>query len=71
MRVTKVSDRPWRFLGDGVYALFDGYHIVLRIGSHDNDASSIHLEPEVLVALNQFNRDIHEQVVTEIAKEAK
>lgn len=44
------------YLGDGVYAFFDGYSIRLRTGDHrDNEFDQeIFLEPEVLYSLNKF-----------------
>lgn len=44
------------YLGDGVYAFFDGYAIRLRTGDHrDNEFDQeIFLEPEVLSSLNKF-----------------
>ena len=40
------------YLGDGVYAEFDGYGIWLRANVPNTD--SIYLEPTVLSALNVF-----------------
>lgn len=44
----------WRYLGDGVYANFDGMHILLRVNSHENEESEIALEWQVFVALMGF-----------------
>ena len=41
-------------LGDGVYALFDGYSIFLRANDHLNPTDEIVLEPSVLEALDRF-----------------
>jgi hypothetical protein len=38
------------YLGDGVYASFDGYQVWLRV----DDGSRIALEPEVMANLNEF-----------------
>lgn len=38
-----------KYLGDGVYVSFDGYHINLAVEDHRNNV--IALEPEVMVAL--------------------
>jgi hypothetical protein len=43
---------PETYLGDAVYASFDGYQIKLRTG--DGTAQVIYLEPEVLDALVRF-----------------
>lgn len=42
------------YLGDGVYASFDGSYIWLTIG----DGSKIALEPEVYSALTTFARNV-------------
>lgn len=51
---------PPDYLGDGVYASFDGYYIWLRTGSHqDADATNrIALEPSVLDALLRYQARI-------------
>lgn len=45
-----------RYLGDGVYASFDGYHIVLDLRGQDN-FTRIALEPAVMDALERFRED--------------
>jgi hypothetical protein len=42
------------YLGDAVYAIADGYGILLRVGDHRSEFGQIRLEPEVLIALNKF-----------------
>lgn len=39
------------YIGDGVYASFDGYHIWIGL---DDGQQIIALEPEVLADLNKF-----------------
>lgn len=46
-----------RYLGDGVYASFDGYHIRLHVGDHRAE-SCVAIEPDVLAAMNDYYRDI-------------
>lgn len=46
-----------RYLGDGVYARFDGYSIWLDLRGQDN-YTKIALEPEVLSALDEFRREV-------------
>lgn len=46
-----------RYLGDGVYASFDGFNIVLDLRGQDS-YTKIALEPAVLYKLNQFNADL-------------
>lgn len=44
------------YLGDGVYAEFNGFGIWLRTGDYRQEIAddSIYLEPEVLDSLNKF-----------------
>ncbi len=46
-----------RYLGDGVYASFDGYYIVLDLRAH-NSTTRIALKPEVLAQLNHYVEDL-------------
>mgnify|MGYP001576714575 CR=1 FL=1 len=41
------------YLGDGVYASFDGYHVILDLRGQDT-TTRIALEPPVLHALNEY-----------------
>ena len=49
---------PDRYLGDGVYASFDGYQIWLSTVREDGITHRIALEPEVYDALHQYMQDI-------------
>ena len=42
------------YIGDGVYAVWDGVGIELRANSHDCPTDTIYLEPEVIATLNTF-----------------
>jgi hypothetical protein len=54
------QDSDWkRYLGDGVYADFDGYHIVLST-EREYGIHTIYLEPSVLSALMDLNDEINE-----------
>ena len=44
------------YLGDGVYAAFDGYSVWLRVNDHRDQSREICLEPDVIEALNRFNK---------------
>lgn len=45
----------WKtYLGDGVYAEFDGFGIILRANDIENPSDTIYIEPLVLDALNVF-----------------
>ena len=47
------------YLGDGVYATFDGYGIYLDLRGQDN-TTKIYLEPEVFDKLKQFAKSLKE-----------
>lgn len=47
------------YLGDAVYASFDGYQIKLRTGDGNNNV--IYLEPPVFAALERFVNSLHEE----------
>lgn len=49
---------PKDYLGDGVYALFDGYGIWLHANDHENPTDKIYLEPEVFKALIRFDERV-------------
>jgi hypothetical protein len=42
------------YLGDGVYAEFDGYHIVLTTENGIETTNTIYLEPPVVRGLEEF-----------------
>ncbi len=52
--MTKIEDQ---YLGDGVYASFDGYHIILDLRAQDS-FTQIALEPEVIEQLLNFQKHI-------------
>jgi hypothetical protein len=52
-----MRDKTFKqYLGDSVYAKFDGYHIVLTTenGYPDDPRNTIALEPDVFDALNRY-----------------
>ena len=51
---------PARYLGDGVYAIFDGYGIWLHANDHRDPTDRIYLEPAVMNALERFNKEVKE-----------
>lgn len=48
------------YIGDGVYAHFDGYSIGLGVNDHRNEPE-VWLEPQVLAALNRFAQRMFQQ----------
>jgi len=57
-----IDGIPHSYLGDGVYASHDGVGIWLRANDHREHlcTDKIYLEPSVLTALNNFNKDVKE-----------
>lgn len=49
---------PKVYLGDAVYASYDGYHIVLELSDGLRTYNPIALEPAVMQALIRYNDDI-------------
>ena len=49
-----VTEEPKVYLGDGAYARFDGYGIVLTAENGIRATDTIYLEPEVYRALVAF-----------------
>ncbi len=45
-----------RYIGDGVYASFDGYHVWLAVNHHTNKV--VALEPQVIENFNKYVEDI-------------
>lgn len=54
--MTEDERKNHTYLGDGVYAEFDGYGIWLRTGNHQDHLcdDKIYIEPNVLRGLNKF-----------------
>jgi hypothetical protein len=47
------------YIGDGVYAKYDGYGILIHVNDHKNPTDKVYLEPGVLQSLNDFfNREL-------------
>lgn len=49
------------YLGDGVYASFDGYNINLAVNDHTNHV--VALEPEVMEKLINFRNEIDSSLI--------
>lgn len=62
METVIFEDRecPIEYLGDGVYAIFDGYGIWLHANDHKNPTDKIYLEPEVIEHLIRFDKEVQE-----------
>jgi hypothetical protein len=59
----------WGYFGDGVYARFDGFHVLLRKNSHENEDSEIALEWSVFIALVRFGAKCFETSIEVAANE--
>ena len=53
-----------KYLGDGVYASFDGYHIILDLRGQDS-TTRIALEPPVFAALLDYEKRLRIQLEEE------
>jgi len=51
-------DEHNKYIGDGVYTSFDGYHINIAVNHYTNHV--VALEPEVAEALVQYIKEIQE-----------
>ena len=49
---------PASYIGDGVYAIFDGCGIWLHANDHKHPTDKIYLEPEVMQSLINFNTEV-------------
>jgi hypothetical protein len=50
---------PASYLGDGVYAIFDGSGVWLHANDHKYPTDKIYLEPEVFEALRRFTEEVN------------
>ena len=50
------------YLGDSVYAEFDGYGITLTTDNGHGPSNTIYLEPNILEALNRFKARTRESI---------
>lgn len=50
-----------RYLGDGVYVEFDGYHIVLTTSNGIVETNTIKLEPEIFEALVNYENELRKK----------
>lgn len=54
------------YLGDGVYASFDGYHIWIKV--HDQYTCEIALEPDVLDNLIRYRQTVVNWLSSKVAQ---
>ncbi len=54
-----------RYLGDGAYVEFDGYHIVLTTSNGITNTNTIALEPDVFKALVKYEKQLCDVLIAE------
>ena len=60
---------PASYLGDGVYAIFDGFGIWLHANDHKYPTDKVYLEPTVLRGLIKFEEESKTKEVIELCKQ--
>jgi hypothetical protein len=55
-----MEQNEMTYLGDGVYAKFDGYQIVLHVNDKDNPSDVVYLEYNVFKSLVGYGNRIWE-----------
>ncbi len=58
-----------RYIGDGVYADFNGFNLIITTEDGINTTNTIFLEPEVYKSLTQYVADIEREITN--AKQKK
>ena len=56
------------YLGDGLYAVFDGFGIWLLVNSYEDPTDKVYLEPDVFQALVNFEKESKKPAVIEACK---
>lgn len=57
LKENPVTNTNHEYLGDGVYASYDGYQICLHVGAHTNEPV-VALEPEVFERLVAYSKKL-------------
>ena len=55
-----MKDKKKEYLGDGVYAEFDGFHVILKSGSHDSPDNTIFLYDTIAVEVIKYLKWVFE-----------
>jgi hypothetical protein len=64
VEVNVADERDWKckeYIGDSVYAEWDGYGVVLTTENGFRPTNRIYLEPGVVAALAKFIREAHDE----------
>lgn len=51
-----------RYIGDGVYVAYDGHGLILTTEDGVSVTNRIYLEPSVIDAMSQYNRDVAAEI---------
>ena len=62
MAESKGTEHPAEYIGDGVYAIYDGYGVWLHANDLHDPTDKIYLEPEMLMSLLRLVRQWGMQV---------
>lgn len=65
------TEVPATYLGDAVYALYDGHYCILRLNDHRNKEGQIFLEPSVVTNLLRFIKECNQLRTTNERKESE
>ena len=60
IKTRRIGMRTKEYLGDGVYAEFDGYGIWLKANNYENPTDKIYLEPSVLETFDLWRKALAE-----------
>ena len=58
IKLRNMANKYQKYIGDGVYVSFDGYHINIAVNHHENH--TVALEPEVVNNLKKYFKEIEE-----------
>jgi hypothetical protein len=62
----------WRYLGDGLYVKYDGYHFVLAAGSNPEQPNDcVYLDGSVLSAFERFVNSLRSKSESEDCEEVQ
>lgn len=62
--MARILDGEQTYLGDGLYASFDGYQVVLRAPNGSGRDMEVFLDPDVHHQFLKFSKDLAEEIQT-------
>jgi len=63
-----IEKVPYSYLGDGLYAKYNGFSIVFMANDHKNPTDTVSLEPSVHRNYLKFIEDLREMYGKEVMK---